>query len=196
MTERTVGRPRAFDRDAALDIVVRLFWERGYEATSMRDVTDALGIGAPSVYRAFGDKRALFAQALAAYDDGYGGFVNRALAEEPSARAAAARMLREGPAHYTRAGLPKGCLIANPGAPAADPARLVAQLRTRKAAALARRIRADVRAGALPAGTDATALARFTLATLTGLAQSARDGARRAELKRVAELALSAWPGG
>jgi AcrR family transcriptional regulator len=190
------GRPRSFDRDAALDKAVRLFWRRGYEATSMRDLTTELGIGAPSLYHAFGDKQQLFAEALRHYDTRYGEFIDRALAEEPTARDAAARVLREGPARYTRRGLPAGCLVVSGDANTsnAEVHELLRRLRNAKCAAFAAKIRADVAAGRLPAGTDATALARYLLTTLNGLAQAARDGVPRAQLDRVATLALHAWP--
>ncbi|BCJ29274.1 TetR/AcrR family transcriptional regulator [Actinocatenispora sera] len=190
------GRPRSFDRDAALDQAVRLFWRHGYEATTMRDLTDELGIGAPSLYHAFGDKKQLFAEALRRYDTRYGEFIDRALAEEPTARAAAARVLREGPSRYTRRGLPAGCLIASGDASTGNTEvhDLLRRVRNAKAAAFAAKIRADVAAGRLPADTDATALGRYLLTTLTGIAQAARDGVGRAQLERVAALALRAWP--
>lgn len=80
------GRPRSFDRDTALEQAVRSFWELGYEATSISDLTRAMGISAPSLYAAFGDKRALFDEVVAVYRQHYGGFLHRALAEEPTAR--------------------------------------------------------------------------------------------------------------
>jgi AcrR family transcriptional regulator len=196
VTTSTRGRPRSFDRNAALDKAVRLFWRQGYEATTVRDLTDELGIGAPSLYSAFGDKQRLFLEALTVYDEQYGDFIDRALAEEPTARLAAARVLTEGPERYTRPGLPTGCLIASgdAGTTNAEVCEQLAKLRARKVAAFTRKIRADMNAGRLPADTDAAALGRYTMAMVTGIAHSARDGVPRAQLRRVAALALRAWP--
>src|SRR5258705_379412 len=83
------GRPRSFDRGEALERAIAVFWEHGYDATSIALLTKALGIGAPSLYAAFGDKRALFLDALDRYIRTYGAFTERALAEEPDARDAA-----------------------------------------------------------------------------------------------------------
>jgi len=192
----TRGRPRSFDRDAALDKAIRLFWRHGYEATSVRDLTEELGIGAPSLYNAFGDKRRLFAEAIRVYDREYGGFIEAALAEEPTARQAAARMFAEAPARYTRPGLPAGCLVVTGDAGTADEdvAARLRRMREAKVDAVAAKIRADIASGMLPAGTDARALARYTMAMLSGLAQAARDGVPRTELERVARVALRAWP--
>lgn len=82
------GRPRSFDREAALEQALRLFWERGYEATSVADLTAAMGIRPPSLYAAFGDKSALFGEVVDRYREGHGAYATRALAEEPTARAA------------------------------------------------------------------------------------------------------------
>lgn len=64
---RTMARPRTFDDEAALDAAIACFWSRGYEATSVRDLAAQMGIGGPSLYNAFGDKRALFTRALERY---------------------------------------------------------------------------------------------------------------------------------
>jgi AcrR family transcriptional regulator len=193
----TRGRPRSFDRDAALDKAIRLFWRRGYEATSVRDLTEELGIGAPSLYSAFGDKRRLFAEAIRVYDEEYGGFIDVALAEEHTARQAAARVFAEAPARYTRRGLPAGCLVISGDAGTADAtvATELRRIRENKVAAFADKIQADVACGELPAGTDAQALARYTMSMLGGIAQAARDGVRRTELEHVTRIALDAWPG-
>lgn len=190
------GRPRSFDRDVALGKAIRLFWRQGYEATSVRDLTEELGIGAPSLYHAFGDKRQLFVEALRGYDSEYGGFIDAALAEEHTARRAAARVFAEAPARYTRRGLPAGCLIVSGDAGTTD-AKVAAHLRgirEAKVAAFTAKIRADIASGALPADTEARSLAHYTMSMLNGIAHAARDGVRRSELERVTRIALGAWP--
>src|SRR4051794_32394754 len=85
---RARGRPLSFDREAALDKAMHVFWEKGYEAASIADLTAAMGITPPSLYTAFGDKEHLFLEAIEAYGRGPGAFGARALAEEPTARSA------------------------------------------------------------------------------------------------------------
>lgn len=196
MTTRTRGRPRSFDRDAALDHAVQLFWSKGYAATSITDLTAAMGITAPSLYAAFGDKKALFDEVVEAYGIRYGGFIARALAEEPTAKRAIARILHEAADEHTKDGCPRGCLLlcASDATNDTDVAQQLRRLRNDNVAVFEQRIRADVEAGVLPAGTDAAALARYTGAMLQGMSQSARDGAGRDELERVAALAIHGWP--
>ena len=187
------GRPRSFDRDVAVDRAVRLFWRKGYEATSVRDLSDELGIGMPSLYNAFGGKRALFAEAVTVYDRKYGEFIEAALDEEPTAALAIRRILAEAPARYTRRGLPRGCLVAG-GDAGTDDGQVrtaLARRREEKVRQLARKIDADVVAGRLPADTDAAALAGYVMAVLSGLVQRARDGASRGELERIAAVAAA-----
>ncbi|MCY0948376.1 TetR/AcrR family transcriptional regulator [Streptomyces sp. H27-S2] len=190
------GRPRSFDRDAALDKAMLAFWDRGYEATSIADLTRALGIGAPSLYAAFGDKRKLFDEVVVVYGSRYADFAAVALAEEPTARAAVGRVLHEAAEVYTDPAHPPGCMVIS--AAVNTTSDEVAQaLRERRDASLAMfesRIRADVATGVLPADTDARALARYAGAVLQGMSQQSRDGATREELEAVAALALRAWP--
>ncbi|MEV6103240.1 TetR/AcrR family transcriptional regulator [Streptomyces sp. NPDC051940] len=190
------GRPRSFDREAALDQAVRLFWSQGYEATSISDLTKALGIGAPSLYAAFGDKKALFDEVVEAYGIRYGGFMARALTQEPTAKRAVARLLHEAADEHTRDGRPRGCMLlcAGENTNTADVAERLRRLRARNAAVFEQRIRVDVEAGELPADTDPVALAMYTVSVMQGMSQSARDGASRQELERVAALAMNAWP--
>jgi AcrR family transcriptional regulator len=68
-TSVKLGRPAAFDKDAALEVAMRLFWERGYEGTSMADLSLAMGVHPSSIYAAFGDKQALFALTAKRYAD-------------------------------------------------------------------------------------------------------------------------------
>ncbi|MFF8937163.1 TetR/AcrR family transcriptional regulator [Streptomyces paradoxus] len=190
------GRPRSFDRETALEKALLAFWEHGYEATSVSDLTRVMDIGAPSLYAAFGDKRSLFEEVVRVYGTRYGSFTERALAEEPTARDAVERTLREAATAYTEPGHPHGCLVVHAATNCSTP-EVEESLRDRRnanIAAIESRIRADVAAGVLPPATDAAALARHTGAMIQGMSQQARDGASREELEAVAEIALSIWP--
>ncbi len=190
------GRPRSFDRETALEKAILAFWEHGYEATSVSDLTRVMDIGTPSLYAAFGDKRSLFDEAVRVYTARYAAFADRALAEEPTARAVVERTLREAAARYTDPERPHGCLIAHAAINCTTP-EVADSLRDRRNATIAAfesRIRADIATGALPPGVDAAALARHTGAIINGMSQQARDGASRQELEALAEIAMAIWP--
>ncbi|MEU8896366.1 TetR/AcrR family transcriptional regulator [Nocardia sp. NPDC048505] len=196
MATPTRGRPRSFDREEALDKAVRLFWTRGYEATSIGDLTAALGIGAPSLYAAFGDKAKLFAEVVSSFAARYGGFMPRALEEEPTATAAVRRILREAATQYTRPECPHGCLVMSAGlnTTSDEIADMLRALRNRNIEMFTEHIRADIDDGLLPADADPKMLARYVGTVLQGMSQAARDGASAAELTKVAEMAMRNWP--
>src|SRR5438309_11392407 len=87
------GRPREFDREAALERAMQVFWRHGYEATSVSDLTRAMGINPPSLYAAFGDKEQLYLSAIERYEQGRREVVAQLLDEAPSARQAIERLL-------------------------------------------------------------------------------------------------------
>jgi AcrR family transcriptional regulator len=192
------GRPRTFDRDQALECAIMVFWEHGYDATSIAMLTEALNIGAPSLYAAFGNKRELFAEALDRYLHTYGAFTERALAEEPNARDAIERLLHEAASAYSSPDHPHGCLlisaVTNCSPQSADIAVKLRDIRAHGGLALEAKIAADTRSGELPATTDAHALATFYTAVIQGMSAQARDGASRTDLEEVAAAALRAWP--
>lgn len=181
-----MARPRSFDRDDALATAMRVFWERGYEETSISDLTQAIGIAPPSLYAAFGDKRRLFEEAAARYaDEPSGTVVARGLAQ-PTAREAVETIFREAAREYARPGHPRGCFITSePG---------LAELRTRSRAAIRARIARGADAGELPPDVDVDALAGYVAMVISGLSARARDGATTAELEAVAATAMRAWP--
>lgn len=194
----STGRPRGFDRDEALDKAVLAFWEHGFEGTSIADLTAAMGINPPSMYAAFGDKRALFQEAVSRYLEVYGRFVRLAFEEEPTARGSVERLLLDAARRYTDRSHPAGCLI-NSGAMTASPRALDVQRTLRKVRLanrrlLERRITEGIESGELPADTQPKPLAQFFAATVQGMSLQARDGASRADLEDIAELALRAWP--
>ncbi|WP_433199165.1 TetR/AcrR family transcriptional regulator [Nocardia sp. CA-107356] len=195
MSAPTRGRPRSFDRDAALEKALRLFWARGYEATSIGDLTAAMGIGAPSLYAAFGDKATLFSEVVQVFGTRYGGFIARALTEEPTAEATVRRILREAATEYTRPDCPHGCLVMSAGlnTTSTEIAEMLRVIRNRNVERFATRIQADIDAGLLAPDTDAAMLARYVGTVLQGMSQAARDGASPAQLERVAELAMHGW---
>jgi AcrR family transcriptional regulator len=191
------GRPRSFDADEALDRALLVFWEKGYEGASLADLVEAMGINRPSLYAAFGNKEALFKKALDRYTSGPASHVLRAL-DLPAARAAIEAVLRGAVDLATDPKNPRGCLMVQ-GAPAcgssADPIRR--ELNAKRATAevaIRRRLERAIREGDLARDASAADLARWVSTLLRGLAVEASSGATRAQLQRVVDTAMHAWP--
>jgi AcrR family transcriptional regulator len=199
-TTKPTGRPRAFDRDEALATATRMFWENGYEATSIGDLTRAMGIKPPSLYAAFGDKRKLFDEAVEAYGQSpYGAFMGQALAQEPTARGAFARILREAAEIYTDPAHPRGCLTicaaTNVTPQNAEVEQYLRDLRNRNLGIFEARLARAIEDGELPRDADPAGLAGWFALVIQGMSQRSRDGADAAELHASANFALRAvWP--
>jgi AcrR family transcriptional regulator len=194
-----IGRPREFDRDAALEAAMLLFWRKGFAATSMNDLCGAMDVRSPSLYAAFGSKEALYLEAVEHYVQTIGASVWDKLAQGATARAGVERLLLTGsetlPESRTK---PAGCMAMLSAVGDEWPAMItdvVRKVRLEVLNQLRARLETAVAEGELAAATDIDGLSRFYLGVFQGMALQARDGASRAELRAVAAAAMAAWPG-
>jgi AcrR family transcriptional regulator len=202
VTERmeivVIGRPREFDRETALQAAMLVFWRKGFAATSMNDLCDAMGIRSPSLYAAFGSKEALYLEAMEHYVKTVGPTIWDKLAAT-SARDGVEKMLLAATEILPETGpIPAGCMAVLGGVgdewPAAV-ADVVREVRLEMLGNLQSRLKTAVTEGELPAAAVVDRLSRFYLSVFQGMALQARDGATSEELKGVAASAMLAWPG-
>jgi AcrR family transcriptional regulator len=194
---RDRGRPRSFDKEVALRRAMELFWAKGYDGTSLADLTAAMGINSPSLYAAFGSKEGLFREAVRLYGKSEGGRIWASLKEAPTAREGIERMLCASAEDFTRARKPRGCLIAL-GALHADEAneavcRELQHQRAENVELLRGRLERGVAEGELPSELNTQAIAMFYATVQHGMSIQARDGASRKILLAVADCAMAAW---
>src|SRR6202045_1447058 len=196
-TSGPTGRPRSFDSDKALDAAMQVFWRKGYEGTSLSDLTKAVGVNRPSLYAAFGDKEALFRKALDRYLNGPAAYTQEALREQ-TARGVVERLLRGAADLNTAPRNPGGCLTVQ-GALACGEAgdsirQELAAYRAAGEAALRRRFQRAKSEGDLPATVNPADLARYVATIVYGMAVQAAGGASRDKLQHVVEMALRTLP--
>ncbi|WPB58270.1 TetR/AcrR family transcriptional regulator [Xylophilus sp. GOD-11R] len=196
----TMGRPRAFDRHAAVTQAMHLFWEHGFDATSLAQLKDSLGggISAPSFYAAFGSKEGLFQEAVAQYLATHGQVTaclhDAALAPRDAIETALRRSaaMQCGPDH------PRGCMVSLGVMSAPSPANAaVAQplhdSRAETSAGLLACVRRGVASGQLAADTDTQALAMVFDGFLTGVSTLARDGVDADRLDAAVTQVMRLW---
>jgi AcrR family transcriptional regulator len=191
------GRPRTFDVDNALDTALQLFWEHGYEGTSMAALAEAMQISMPSLYAAFGNKEALFTQVVDRYIERPASYLAKAL-QARTARDVAEQALYGAIDMAFQPDSMKGCLLVR-GAVTAGPAsesirQQLAQRRAGAEAIVCKRFERAIEAGDLPPDADAAQLAAFLMTTIWGMSVQAAGGANRRHLERTAEAALRCWP--
>jgi AcrR family transcriptional regulator len=192
------GRPRAFDRDAALQRALELFWDSGYEAVTLEDLQAAMGgISPPSFYAAFGSKERLFYEVVELYRATVGGEPARAMTGQATGRAAIEAMLTTAAGAFCRPGRPRGCLLVGGAMSCARASKSVQdhvqQLRLQAPELIRQRLEQSVRDGDLPPGADLDGLVSFYATVLYGLAVRAGDGASQESLMAAVAGAMAAW---
>jgi AcrR family transcriptional regulator len=195
---RGPGRPRAFDRQVAVDAAMKLFWERGFEGTSFDELISAMGISPSSFYNAFNSKEQLYKEATQCYLDGPSKWFARALSEESHVKKAFERLVESTAIAFTRDELPTGCMISLAGAhvpPSLTSVReSMVSYRAMAEQLLAERLKKGIAQGQLPPDTDAKLLASFFGTVFRGMAVQARDGKSRKRLLEIGQMAMKAWP--
>ncbi|MFT4465086.1 MAG: TetR/AcrR family transcriptional regulator [Sodalis sp. (in: enterobacteria)] len=196
------GRPKHFDADATLDVALRLFWQHGFEATSMHDLVAATGAKAPTLYHAFGNKEGLFRAAMERMERYLQRFVRKMkpCLDNPHRRVAGATedFLTACVAQFTGEGLPPGCfLICTSSALSADSQPIAALLRSHNMQPeqlLRDFYRERQMSGELPPSTDTDRLAKYLACPLQGMAVQARDGVSHRQLCMLVALIMALWP--
>ena len=194
--KKSRGRPRVFDMDEALEKALKIFWARGYEGTSIAELTETLGVNKPSLYAAFGNKEELFYKALLRYASGPVAFVNEVL-KEPTARKVAETFLFRAAEFLTDPQHPKGCMIVQGALSSGESAELVRNIliKFRKSYEdqLAERFTKAISDGDLSSKANPKCLAKYLATIHQGMSVQATSGATKDELLDVANIALKAW---
>lgn len=195
---RGKGRPPEFDRAAALQAALEVFWERGYEPTSMAELCRAMGINAPSLYASFGNKAALFIEAVNHYERKYWEAPARRFAAEPDVYRAVENFFNESAQIMLSPETPCGCMVVLAAINIADKnhdvAEAVQKLRLATKHMFAERLRQAIADGQIAADTDVPALSGALNTLLEGLSIQARDGLFLSELKAIASHAVRLLP--
>lgn len=201
MSEKTStrGRPRAFDRTAALEAAMRVFWQKGFTAASMNELCEAMGIASPSLYAAFGSKEQLYAEAIRHYGEMGVPQLCGALESAATAKQGIEAFLRVSARSLACPERPLGCMVvlssvASEGITGL--AEMVLEARKRSLSLLEARLQRGIKEGDLPKKTKVKALARFFVTVQQGMSIQARDGVSSKELDAVATTAMQAWPVG
>ncbi|MEJ8572748.1 TetR/AcrR family transcriptional regulator [Microbaculum marinum] len=189
------GRPRTYDPDRALREARDLFWSRGFAATSLDDLSAATRMNRPSLYGAFGDKRALYHAAMAHYRRDVGAELTRIVAEEAPLRETLMRIYRYVlDIYFPEDGQPRGCFIVSIGVAEAqddaDARRIAAGAFEAFDGLFEKRFRDAVRTGELPGGTDCATLAGIASSIVHFLSVRSRIGESRDTLYAFAQSAV------
>ncbi len=191
------GRPREFDYDKALEQAMKVFWSKGYEGTSMPDLTDAMGMNRPSIYAAFGNKEELFNKALDKYHAESMIFLRERLAAH-DVREAISGFFCGIATSFSCGKSPKGCfavMTALVGSDECESVRKAARERREDILnVLHDRLKKAVKDGDLAKDTDTRCLARFFVTVLQGMSVQSASGACDEDMHKIAMRALDILP--
>ena len=191
------GRPREFDRTEALNQAMKIFWQKGYTATSMNDLYEAMGIKSPSLYAAFGSKEDLYEEVLLHYEQSVAPRFWGHMTSEPSPREAVWLWLERSADMLTQTDMPHGCMVTLSAVGSEGNDRLGQLVRRMRAAGfslLKTRLEQAQKQGDLPGSVDVEALTRLYVSIQQGMSIQARDGASREILLSIARSAMALWP--
>jgi AcrR family transcriptional regulator len=188
--DRPRGRPRSFDADSALDAAVLVFWEKGYDGTSLTDLTAAMGINRPSLYATYGNKRDLFMQVIDRYAATHGRRAFSALQDEPDIRTAVQRFFEANIDCALADATPRGCLINTVATDAAendpDLRAKLSHMFDQTDTAIAQQMAAK-EASAEPNDHELEQLAQMAHSVTHSIMTRARAGASRQQLAEIAD---------
>lgn len=198
-TRKGRGRPKTFDRDAALDKALELFWRHGYEGTSLSDLVEATGAKAPTLYAEFTNKEGMFRAAVDRYTEKFASQSEAALVcPETSVAGGIEKYFRSTAACFTDGKKPGGCFfICTSSTLSADSAEVAEMLRNRHSNQeqhLLTFLQTRQAVGELDAQTDVAALAAYLCCLLQGMSVRAREGATHAELDALIDTLMLQWP--
>ncbi|MEE4743610.1 TetR/AcrR family transcriptional regulator [Pseudomonas alliivorans] len=195
-----MGRPRTFDRDAAINQAMHLFWEHGYDATSLSQLKASIGGGitAPSFYAAFGSKQALFTEVMARYLTTHGRVTDSLFDQTLPPREAIELTLRRSAKMQCEDDHPKGCLVSlGLMSACSDESKAIsaplARARDMNRAALVACVERAVEAGALPKTVIPKTLAAVFDSFMLGLSTLARDGVSHDTLDAAVTQIMELW---
>lgn len=192
-----MGRHRQFDEGEALSAALSVFWQKGYEGTSLEDLTKATGVARPGLYAAFGNKEGLFRKALDLYDAKYLRFMTEAL-DEPTSIKVVEHLLRGSINLHTMDTAHPGCLGLNGALACSEHSEAIRQELVRRRSAtqsgLRRRLEHAQKEGDLPSAVSPATLASYVMAVSQGMAVQAKAGASKKALEGLMRLVLDMWP--
>lgn len=196
--KKTRGRPKQFDRDRALDQVLRLFWRDGYESTSLADLVAVTGAKAPTLYAEFGNKEGLFLAAVECYLEKYTACTNRILERDEPVAAIIEAYIHAYVKVFTDLDTPSGCFMVCTSSALSSSAGAIAAMLQKKhqeqEASLKACFDRKVQQGEVALHTDTMLLAKFIICNIEGMSVQAREGANHEDLLQLLAALMAVWP--